>query len=206
MPPLKHGKIKLMLDVVVMLSGSGTNLRALLEQADKPAAPYRVVAVLADRQADGLQFAAQRQIPNHVVRPADYPNREAWGAEFARIINEYGVDHQRGLVISAGLMRILPPNFVASFAPRLINTHPALLPNFPGAHAVADALRAGVTETGVTVHHIDDGVDTGQVIAQETVRILPDDTEHTLHERIKTVERVLLPTIVAEIATGRRAL
>ncbi len=193
----------MVLDIVVLISGSGSNLKSLLEQA-AAGAPFRVVAVGADCDAPGLAYAEAHSVPNFIVKPSDYTDRAAWGAEFAEKIKEFGVDAAKGLVVSAGLMRILPPNFIAEFSPRLINTHPALLPLFPGAHAVRDALAAGATETGVTVHHIDEGVDTGPVIAQTAVPVLDGDDEATLHERIKVAERQLLGRVISQFARGER--
>lgn len=135
-------------------------------------------------------------MPTFVVSPSTYANREAWGEAFLAEIQSFQPD----LVVSAGLMRILPANVVRALAPNLINTHPALLPNFPGAHAVRDALAAGVPETGITVHVIDEGVDTGPIIRQASVPIEPGDTEASLHERIKTVERVLIVDVIRDIA------
>ncbi|MDO4240913.1 MAG: phosphoribosylglycinamide formyltransferase [Microbacteriaceae bacterium] len=192
-----------MLDIVVLISGSGSNLKSLLELAQKPGAAYRVVAVGADCDAPGLQHATDHGVPYFVVKPGDYAGRAEWGAAFAAEIKKYGVDAANGLVVSAGLMRILPPEFIGEFSPRLINTHPALLPLFPGAHAVRDALAAGAKETGITVHIIDEGVDTGPVIRQASVAVESGDTEAVLHERIKERERVLLPEIITDIATGQ---
>ena len=186
-----------MLKVVVLISGGGSNLKALLDAAigDYPA---RVVAVGSDTDAGGLDYARERNIATFIVRPRDYANREAWGDAFATAIGEHDPD----LVVSAGLMRVLPAAFVREFSPNLINTHPALLPMFPGAHAVRDALAAGATETGVTVHIIDEGVDTGPVLRQRAVLIHPEETEDELHERIKQLERPLLVDTVRDIATG----
>lgn len=187
-----------MLKVVVLISGGGSNLKALLEAAASDDYPARIVAVGSDTDAAGLEHARAADVPTFVVRPRDYANREAWGEAFAAAVRE----HTPGLVVSAGLMRVLPAGFVQEFAPRLINTHPALLPLFPGAHAVRDALAAGATETGVSVHVIDEGVDTGPVLRRRRVPILAHDTEAELHERIKQVERPLLTDTVRDIATG----
>jgi len=186
------------LKVVVLISGGGSNLKALLEAAASDDYPARIVAVGSDTDAAGLEHARAADVPTFVVRPRDYANREAWGEAFAAAVRE----HTPGLVVSAGLMRVLPAGFVQEFAPRLINTHPALLPLFPGAHAVRDALAAGATETGVSVHVIDEGVDTGPVLRRRRVPILAHDTEAELHERIKQVERPLLTDTVRDIATG----
>lgn len=196
----------------MLISGGGSNLRALLDAALDPTAetpfPARIVAVGSDTDAPGLAHAEAAGIPTFVVRPRDYDDREEWGQVLAAAIQEHhvGTGPEPGLVVSAGLMRILPPGFVREFSPRLINTHPALLPLFPGAHAVRDALAAGATETGVTVHVIDEGVDTGPVLRQARVTIRPGESEEELHERIKQIERPLLVETVRAIATGELEL
>lgn len=187
-----------MLTVAVLISGTGSNLRALLEAARHPDFPARVVVVGADRDADGLAHAEEFGIPSFTVPWHEHESREAWGAELGRQLGVWQPD----LVVLSGLMRLLPASLVAEFSPRLINTHPAYLPEFPGAHGVRDALAAGVAETGASVIVVDDGVDTGPVLAQERVPIVDGDTEHTLHERIKPVERRLLIDVVRRIATG----
>ena len=187
-----------MLKVVVLISGGGSNLKALLDAAAEPTYPARVVAVGSDTDAAGLEYARAAGIDTFMVRPRDFENRDAWGEAFAAEIRTFAPD----LVVSAGLMRVLPGGFVREFSPRLINTHPALLPLFPGAHAVRDALAAGATETGVTVHIIDEGVDTGPVLRQRAVSILAEESEDELHERIKQIERPLLVDTVRDIATG----
>lgn len=191
-----------MLNVVVLISGGGSNLKALLDAAAHPGYPARIVAVGADCDAAGLAHADAEGIPTFVVRPADYGSREEWGAALAAAIRE----HAPGLIVSAGLMRILPPGFVREFSPALINTHPALLPLYPGAHAVRDALAAGATETGVTVHVIDEGVDTGPVLRQARVEVRDGETEDELHERIKQLERPLLVDTVRDIANSTLTL
>ncbi|CAG7599837.1 Phosphoribosylglycinamide formyltransferase [Leucobacter soli] len=197
-----------MLNVCVLISGSGSNLKALLDAAADPAYPARIVAVGSDTEAPGLAHATAAGVPTFIVRPQDYDDREEWGQVLAAAIQEHGVGTgpDSGLVVSAGLMRILPAGFVHEFSPRLINTHPALLPLHPGAHAVRDALAAGATETGVTVHVIDEGVDTGPVLRQARVEIRPGEGENELHERIKQVERPLLVDTVRAIATGELQL
>lgn len=188
---------------MVLISGGGSNLKALLDAAASSDYPAQVVAVMSDTDAPGLEFARSAQIATRVVRPSDFATREAWGAQLAAQVNEaIGNKNEPWLVVSAGLMRVLPKGFVNEFSPHLINTHPALLPLFPGAHAVRDALAAGVTETGVTVHIIDEGVDTGPVLRQRSVSIHPGEREADLHERIKEVERPLLVETVRDIATG----
>ena len=185
-----------MLRLVVLISGAGSNLRALLEACDAADFPARVVAVGADVEAEGLVHAEERGIPAFVVPYSSYPDREAWGEALLEQIRIWQPD----LTILSGLMRLLPPGVVRALAPALLNTHPAFLPEFPGAHAVRDALAAGATETGCTVHVVDSGVDTGPVLAQATVPVLEGDTEEALHERIKAVEHPLLVEYVGRAA------
>lgn len=185
-----------MLSVVVLISGSGSNLRALLEAADNPLYPARILAVGSDVPAEGLVHADQFGIPTFVVNPRAFESREAWAEMLLSNIGYFKPD----LVVLAGFMRILPANFVSALSPNLINMHPSLLPDFPGAHAVRDALAAGATKTGATIHVVDEGVDTGPILAQRELEILPDETEAELHERIKTVERSLIVQTVREIA------
>jgi phosphoribosylglycinamide formyltransferase-1 len=187
------------LSLVVLISGGGSNLRALLDAQSDAEFPARVVAVGADNDADGLAHAEEFGVPTFTVPPTSFESRAAWGDELLEQIQVWSPD----LVVCAGFMRILPPRVVAALSPQLINTHPALLPAFPGAHAVRDALAAGVAQTGVTVHIVDEGVDTGPVIVQEAVAIEPGDTETELHERIKTIERRLLTQAVLDIANSR---
>ncbi|WP_312172225.1 phosphoribosylglycinamide formyltransferase [Microbacterium sp.] len=191
-----------MLTVAVLISGTGSNLRALLEAARHPDFPARVVVVGADREADGLAHAEEFGIPSFTVPWHEHESREAWGEELGRQLAVWNAD----LVVLSGLMRLLPAGLVADLAPRLINTHPAYLPEFPGAHGVRDALAAGVSQTGASVIVVDDGVDTGPILAQERVPVLDGDTEHSLHERIKPVERRLLIDVVRRIATGELSL
>ncbi|GAT72300.1 folate-dependent phosphoribosylglycinamide formyltransferase PurN [Microbacterium sp. HM58-2] len=191
-----------MLTVAVLISGTGSNLRALLEAARHPDFPARVVVVGADRQADGLAHAEEFGIPSFTVPWHEHESREAWGEELGRQLAIWNPD----LVVLSGLMRLLPPSLVAEYSPRLINTHPAYLPEFPGAHGVRDALAAGVSQTGASVIVVDDGVDSGPILAQERVPVVEGDTEHSLHERIKPVERRLLIDVVRRIATGELTL
>ncbi|MGR4009065.1 phosphoribosylglycinamide formyltransferase [Leucobacter sp. 1207-22] len=187
-----------MLKIAVLISGSGSNLKSLIDATNDPAYPVQIACVGADTDAAGLAYAEAAGIPNFIVRPADFASRADWGTAFAEAIRAHDVE----LVVSAGLMRILPANFVNEFSPALINTHPALLPLYPGAHAVRDALAAGATETGVTVHIIDEGVDTGPVLRQAAVQIAPGEIEADLHERIKQIERPLLAATIRAIAEG----
>jgi phosphoribosylglycinamide formyltransferase-1 len=180
------------LRLVVLISGTGTLLQALLDAIQAGTLDAAVVAVGADGAAEGLVRAEKLGIDTFVLPLRKGMDRSAWDEELARRVGAYDPD----LVISAGFMKIVGPAFLAVFSGRFINTHPALLPSFPGAHGVRDALAAGVKVTGCTVFAVDAGVDTGPIIAQESVAVLPDDDEETLHERIKTVERRLLVEVV----------
>ena len=183
--------------MVVLASGTGSLLSALIDAAvgDYPA---RVVAVGVDRDCRATEIANAASVPTFTVRLADHPGRDAWDAAIA----EAAAAHTPDLVVSAGFMRILGPQFLSRFFGRIVNTHPALLPAFPGAHGVADALAYGVKVTGATVHLVDAGTDTGPVLAQQSVPVLDGDDVETLHERIKVIERRLLVDVVAAIATG----
>ena len=188
-----------MLSVVVLISGAGSNLRALLEATQDPRMPVRILAVGSDNAASGLEHAELFGVPTFVVDPNAFETREAWAEVLLDNVEFWNPD----LVVLAGFMKILPPEFVAALTPNLINTHPSLLPKYPGAHAVRDALADGAKVTGVTIHVVDEGVDTGPHIAQAEVAVLPDETEFELHERIKAVERELLIKTVADIAKQR---
>jgi phosphoribosylglycinamide formyltransferase-1 len=183
--------------LVVLASGAGSLLASLLDAAvdDYPA---RVVAVGVDRDCAAVDIAAAASLPSFRVRLADYPNRDTWDAA----LTEATAEHSPDLVVSAGFMKILGLQFLSKFEGRILNTHPALLPAFPGAHGVADALAHGVKVTGCTVHLVDAGTDTGPILAQQAVPVLDDDSEETLHERIKVTERRLLVDVIAAVATG----
>lgn len=194
--------------LAVLVSGTGSNLAALLAAQSEPDYPARVVAVISDKpDAGGLEVARAAGVATVVVRPADFPDRAAWDAALARAVD--AVDP--AWVVCAGFMRILGPAFLGRYAGRVLNTHPALLPSFPGAHAVRDALAHGVAVTGCTLHLVDEGVDTGPILAQRAVDVLPDDDETSLHERIKVAERAMLVETIAAVARrgvrvdGRRA-
>ncbi len=187
------------MSVVVLISGSGSNLRALLDAAANPLYPARILAVGADNPAAGLEHAELHGVPTFVVEPGRFATREAWADALLANIKHFDPD----LVVLAGFMKILPPNFVSALSPNLINTHPSLLPDFKGAHAVRDALAAGATRTGVTIHVVDEGVDTGPHLAQAEVQIHPGETEAALHERIKVVERELLVDVVKQFAEAK---
>ncbi|MCU1545353.1 MAG: phosphoribosylglycinamide formyltransferase [Homoserinimonas sp.] len=187
-----------MLKLVVLISGGGSNLKSLLEAAGDAEYPARVVAIGADRDAEGLAHAEAFGIPSFSVPFSSYPNRDAWGGVLLEQIQQWQPD----LVILSGFMRLLPDSVVSVLSPNLINTHPAYLPEFPGAHGVRDAIAAGVTETGASVIVVDEGIDSGPIIAQKRVPVHPGDTEQTLHDRIKLVERELLVQTVLDIANG----
>ncbi|MEU5423416.1 phosphoribosylglycinamide formyltransferase [Streptomyces sp. NPDC001407] len=185
--------------LVVLVSGSGTNLQALLDAiaADPDGYGARIVAVGADRDGiAGLERAERAGLPTFVCRVQDHPTRDAWDRALTEATAAYAPD----LVVSAGFMKIVGKEFLARFGGRIINTHPALLPSFPGAHGVRDALAYGAKVTGCTVHFVDDGVDTGPVIAQGVVEVRDEDDESALHERIKEVERALLVDVVGRLA------
>ncbi|GEC07958.1 phosphoribosylglycinamide formyltransferase [Streptomyces spinoverrucosus] len=186
--------------LVVLVSGSGTNLQALLDAiATEGVEAYgaEIVAVGADRDGiEGLARAERAGLPTFVRKVKDYESREAWDAALADAVAAYEPD----LVVSAGFMKIVGKEFLARYGGRFINTHPALLPSFPGAHGVRDALAYGARVTGCTVHFVDDGVDTGPIIAQGVVEVRDEDDESALHERIKEVERRLLVDVVGRLA------
>jgi phosphoribosylglycinamide formyltransferase-1 len=184
--------------MVVLISGGGSNLRALLEASEDAEFPARVVAVGADRDAEGLAHAEAYGIPSFVVPFGAYPTREEWGDALLEQVQQWAPE----LVVLSGFMRLVPPRVVAALSPNLLNTHPAFLPEFPGAHAVRDALAADATQTGASVIVVDDGVDSGPIVAQQRIPVLPDDTETRLHDRIKLVERELLVQAVLDVANG----
>lgn len=185
--------------VVVLASGAGSNLAALLAAHDDPAYGARVVAVVTDKPGAGaLVHARTAGVACAVVEPADFETREDWDRALAETVAVFHADY----VVSAGFMRILGAGFLSVFGGRTLNTHPALLPSFPGAHGVRDALAYGVRVTGCTVHLIDEGVDTGPIVAQAVVAVEDGDDEATLHERIKAVERSLLVEWVGRVARG----
>jgi len=181
--------------VVVLASGSGSLFQALIDnQADLG---IEIVALVVDKDVPAVQRAEDSDIS--VIEVPMLRDRDQWNQVMESVLTDLAAD----LVISAGFMRVLGANVVNAFSGRLINTHPALLPEFPGAHAVRDALAAGATKTGTTVHFVDSGVDTGPIIAQREVEILPNDTEESLHERIKVIERELLVETVRDIVSKK---
>lgn len=187
-----------MLELVVLISGAGSNLRALLQAAEDAEYPARVVAIGADRDAEGLALGEEFGIPTFQVSFGNFASRDEWGRALAEQIRPWTPD----LLLLSGFMRLLPHDVVAEFSPNVINTHPAYLPEFPGAHAVRDAIAAGVRETGASVIVVDDGVDSGPILVQERVAVADHDSESTLHDRIKHVERRLLIQTVLDVANG----
>ena len=181
--------------VVVLISGTGSNMAALLDAAEDPAYGAEIVAVGADREgARGIELARGRGVPVFTVPFRDYTDRAHWNADLAARIGEHAPD----LVVSAGFMRILGSEVVGRYT--AVNIHPALLPSFPGAHAVRDALAHGVRITGTTIHFLDEGVDSGPIIDQVAVPVEDDDDESGLHERIKAVERRMLVDTVGRLS------
>ncbi|MBZ5740190.1 phosphoribosylglycinamide formyltransferase [Nocardioides mangrovi] len=183
--------------LVVLVSGSGTNLQALLDATADPAYGATVVAVGADRDGiEGLARAERAGIPTFVLKVKDFDSREAWDAALTDACAAYTPD----LVVSAGFMKLVGASFLDRFAGRMLNTHPALSPSFPGMHGPADALEYGVKVTGCTLFVVDGGVDTGPIVAQSAVTVADDDTVESLHERIKVAERAMLVDAVGRMA------
>jgi phosphoribosylglycinamide formyltransferase-1 len=187
------------LDLAVLASGRGSNLRALASAIDAGRCQGRIVAVISDRPtAEALLFAADRGIPTRICSPRDYPSRDAWDAALAAEIASFRPD----LVVLAGFMRIVGPAVLARFPWRIVNIHPALLPAFPGIDGPAQAIAKRVRISGCTVHLVDAGVDTGPILAQAAVPVLPDDDAASLHARIQVQEHRLLPAVIDAIARG----
>lgn len=181
-----------------MVSGSGTNLQAILDAVAAGELDVNIAAVGADKSCAGLQRAQAAGAPTFTVAPGEYADRAAWNRALEEKLSSYSPDY----IIFAGFMRIVDAALVERFKNRIINTHPALLPAFPGAHGVRDALAYGVKITGVSVHLVDAGVDTGPILAQAPVPVREGDTEASLHERIKVQERALLVRTIAQLAAG----
>lgn len=189
--------------IVALVSGSGTNLQAVIDAASAGSLPVEIAAVGSDiPDCGGLERAERAGIATFSVPLARGGDRSAWNTRLRDEVRQFQPD----LVVSSGFMRILGAEFLDGVGAPIVNTHPALLPSFPGAHAVRDAVTHGVKITGCTVHQVDAGVDTGPIIAQEAVRVLPEDDAESLHERIKVEERRLLVETLGEIAEGRISL
>ena len=187
--------------IAVLASGSGTNLQTLIEQLHQDeTSGVDIAVVISDRRkAYALTRAASAGIPTHVVRTQDFENRVGFDAEISKLIEHYAAE----LVVLAGFMKLFQPPFVRKYQNRIINVHPTLLPAFPGAHPVADTLAYGVKIAGVTVHFVDEGVDSGPIIAQVAVPVLDTDDEERLHNRIQIEEHKLYPKVIRWYAQGK---
>jgi phosphoribosylglycinamide formyltransferase 1 len=182
--------------LVVLVSGEGTNLQALIDACADPAYGAEVVSVGADRPAIGaLDRAARHGIPSFVLRVRDFPDRQTWDTHLTTQV----AAHEPDLVVLAGFMKLVGKPFLSRFGGRCVNTHPALLPSFPGMHGARDAVEYGVKVSGCTVFVVDEGVDAGPIVGQACVPVLDDDDETTLHERIKVAERALLVDTVGKM-------
>ncbi|WP_427016598.1 phosphoribosylglycinamide formyltransferase [Pseudarthrobacter sp. P1] len=183
--------------IVVLVSGTGSNLQSVIDAAATGELPVEIAAVGADRPGTaGIARSADAGLETFVVDFKDFATRGEWDAALLAAVQAYTPDY----VVSSGFMRIVAPSFIDAFPGRYVNTHPALLPAFPGAHGVRDAMAYGVKVTGCTVHFADAGVDTGPIIAQTAVEVLDSDTEESLHERIKVAERTLLISVLKDLA------
>jgi phosphoribosylglycinamide formyltransferase-1 len=185
--------------IAVLASGRGSNLRAIAEAIDRGQCSARVVSVVSDKaDAAALGFASERGIATAVVSPKAHASRELWDAALAETVASFSPE----LVVLAGFMRIVGASMLARFPQRIVNVHPALLPSFPGAHGARDAIAKGVRISGCTVHVVDAGVDTGPILAQAAVAVLPGDDEASLQARIQRSEHRLLPAVIDAIAKG----
>ncbi len=182
--------------ILLMVSGSGTNLQAVIDAVAEGKLPCQLVAVGADKPCLGLERAQEAGLATFLLEPAAYASRDLWNRALEEKIGSYRPD----LIVFAGFMRIVDAHLVQRFEHKIINTHPALLPSFPGAHGVRDALAYGVKITGATVHYVDAGVDTGKILAQVAVAVEETDTQDSLHERIKACERELLVATIKRLA------
>lgn len=187
--------------IAVLVSGSGTNLQTLIEQLHQDeTSGIKIAVVISDRRkAYALTRAKRADISTHVVRAQDFETRFDFDAEIAKLVEHYGVE----LIALAGFMKLFQPPFVRKYRNRIINVHPTLLPAFPGAHPVADTLAYGVKIAGVTVHFVDEGVDSGPIIAQSAVPVLDTDDEERLHNRIQVEEHKLYPEVIKWYAQGK---
>jgi phosphoribosylglycinamide formyltransferase-1 len=187
------------LSLTVLISGAGSNLKAILAAIAAGQCDAVVRAVISDRPgAPGLALATERDIATAVVKLSDYESRAAWDAALARTVQSYAPD----VVVLAGFMKIVGKHMLATFSQRILNVHPSLLPAFPGTDAPAQAIAAGARITGCTVHLVDGGVDTGPIVAQAAVRVLPSDDADALHKRIQRAEHVLFPAVLNGLARG----
>ena len=187
--------------IAVLASGSGSNLQVLIDQLHRDEnSGIEITVVIGDRKkAYALTRARNAGVPTYFVDAKDFPNREAFDAEISRLIEV----HDTEVIVLAGYMKLFQPPFVRKYRNRIINIHPSLLPAFPGAHAVPDTLKYGVKITGVTVHFVDEGIDTGPIITQVPVPVLDDDDEESLHARIQVEEHRLYPQVIKWFAEGK---
>jgi phosphoribosylglycinamide formyltransferase-1 len=182
--------------IVVLASGEGSLLQALIDQQHQ--FNYQIDLVISDNPAaKALERAKSAELATQVIAESTYPDREAWQQALAQKL----IQHQPRLIVLAGFMRILPASIVETFTDQILNSHPALLPKYPGLNSVARALSAGESETGATMHLVDQGVDTGPIAKQVVVKVLPQDTIQSLHQRIKAAEQVALPELVHGLVT-----
>ena len=187
--------------IAVLASGSGSNLQVLIDQLHRDTTcDIEICVVISDkRTAYALTRARQANIPTHVVKLRDFPNRDAFDAEISRVIDDYEAE----LIVLAGFMKVLQPQFVQKYRNRIVNIHPSLLPAFPGLHPLPDALAYGVKVSGATVHFVDEGLDTGPIIAQVSVPVYDNDSEESLLARIQIEEHKIYPKVVKLCAEGK---
>ncbi len=191
------------MDLVVLASGRGSNLRAIAQAIDEGRCRARIAAVLSDKaSAEALVFAKERGLPTSVVPPKAFPSREHWDRALADEVASFSP----GLVVLAGFMRIVGAATLARFPYRIVNVHPALLPSFPGTDGPAQAIAKGVRISGCTVHLVDSGIDTGPILAQAAVSVLPGDDAASLHARIQRAEHRLLPAVIDRVAAAEVVL
>lgn len=197
---IETGQNRHLVPTAILISGRGTNMAALVQAAETGRLSADIRLVLSNKaDAAGLDFARSRGIPTVVMSHRDYPTREDYDRALVAELRERGIEY----VALAGFMRILTGEFLGPYAGRVVNIHPALLPSFPGTHAQRQALEYGVKVTGCSVHFVDEGTDTGAIIAQRTVDVLDDDTEETLSARILAQENILYPEALQDVLTGR---
>lgn len=184
-----------------LASGSGSNLQTLIDQLHcDESCGIEISVVISDRKkARALTRAEQAGIPSYLVKAEDFPHRHAFDERISELLDAHAVD----LIVLAGFMKLLQPAFVQKYRNRILNIHPALLPAFPGAHPVADTLAYGAKVSGVTVHFVDEGMDTGPIIAQKSVPVFDDDDEESLHARLQAEEHKLYPTVIKWYAENR---
>jgi len=187
--------------IAVLVSGSGSNLQTLIDQLHcDETSEVNIAVVISDRKkAYALTRAQAAKIPSYIVTVREFPNRHAFDNKISVILNKHGVE----LIVLAGFMKLFQPAFVQKYSNRIINIHPALLPAFPGAHPVSDTLAYGAKVSGVTVHFVDEGMDSGPIIAQTPIPVFDDDDEKDLHARLQAEEHNLYPKVINWYAAGK---